>query len=83
MPTYQSSVSDPLSFASSYHAVDGNTDGNYSHGSCSQTDWPDKAPWWIVNLTKSILVVGVTIYNRVDCCGMYGSLRRTIQWHIT
>ena len=77
MPTKQSSWYTPKSLALEAHAVDGNTDGNYAHGSSSQTQWFDKDPWWIVHLSKTIVVIGVIIYNRVDCCGMYGSFRKT------
>ena len=53
------------------NAVDGNPDGNYHHGSCTHTALTDKAPWWIVDIELYILVRQVTIYNRIDYCGIF------------
>ena len=70
MPAYQSTTPYPGNLTSPENAVDGNTDGIYHHGSCSHTALADRAPWWIVNLQLDIVVERITIYNRVDCCGM-------------
>ncbi len=48
-------------------AVDGNTDGDSSHGSMSHTH-PDNPPWWEVDLQALSRVDEVRIYNRTDCC---------------
>jgi len=49
-------------------AVDGNVAATFSKNSCTHTK---KAvnPWWGVELTSTIKVGTVTVYNRGDCCG--------------
>ena len=62
---WQSSVFSPVIYAS--NAVDGNTDDDYLHGSCSHTNiqsWP----WWVVDLGAATAVQSVMISNRADCC---------------
>ena len=50
-------------------AVDGNTDGAWSHGSVTHTTENTSQPWWQVDL-QSVQEVGtVTLWNRSDCCG--------------
>lgn len=52
-------------------AVDGNTDGNIDHGSCSHTKnyaYNQIVPWWRVDLAAASYVDSVTLYNRLDCC---------------
>jgi len=72
--TEQSSIKKLASGAAasgaSKKAVDGNTDGNYAHSSCTRTD-PDDSnpPWWRVDLGGPASVDSVTIWNRSDCCG--------------
>jgi hypothetical protein len=49
-------------------AVDGNTDGNFFHGSVTATNL-DPNPWWEVDLGASTAVSSIAIWNRTDCCG--------------
>lgn len=48
-------------------AVDGNTDGNFAHGSVSHTDVAANS-WWQVDLGASATIGSVVIWNRMDCC---------------
>jgi hypothetical protein len=56
------------------HAIDGNTDGNWYHGSVTATNADiglaigNGYSWWKVVLDKSYLVDSITIWNRTDCC---------------
>merc|ERR1719399_290489 len=60
--TAQSSTS---SGGVSSRAVDGNSDGKYSTGSCTHTDPKSNAnPWWRVDLGSTATVDTVTIWNR-------------------
>jgi hypothetical protein len=56
----------PSAVASS--AVDGNTDGNFSDGSVTETN-ADPNAWWQVDLGASAAVSSVVVWNRTDCCG--------------
>jgi F5/8 type C domain len=48
-------------------AVDGNTDGDFTHGSVTHTD-SEQSPWIQVDL-ESVQAIGqVVIWNRTDCC---------------
>ncbi|XP_052642776.1 LOW QUALITY PROTEIN: uncharacterized protein LOC128141744 [Harpia harpyja] len=49
------------------NAVDGNRDGNWRHGSCSQTK-REPEPWWTVDLGRRRAVEAVVVRNRLDCC---------------
>jgi uncharacterized repeat protein (TIGR01451 family) len=49
------------------NAVDGNTDGNYFHGSISHTNL-DANAWWQVDLGTSAAIGSISIWNRTDCC---------------
>jgi len=49
-------------------AVDGNTDGNYSHGSVTHTG-QDKNAWFEIDLGNIERIGNVKIWNRTDCCG--------------
>ena len=51
----------------SSRAVDGNTAGQFSSNSCTQTTIED-SPWWQVDLMTSRIVTDVVIYNRADPC---------------
>jgi len=64
-PTEQSSIEFG---AFSGRAVDGRTDGEFSHGSCTHTK-EDDSPWWRVDLGKTMNIQSVEIFNRADCCG--------------
>src|SRR5260370_113820 len=48
-------------------AVDGNTDGNFSDGSVTHTNFDSNA-WWQVDLGASAAVSSISIWNRTDCC---------------
>lgn len=47
-------------------AVDGNSDGVFSHGSVTHTN--NANAWWRVDLGATKQVSWVGIYNRTDCC---------------
>jgi hypothetical protein len=49
-------------------AVDGNTDGNFFHGSVTATNL-DQNAWWQVDLGASTAVGSIVVWNRTDCCG--------------
>jgi subtilisin family serine protease len=49
------------------NAVDGNTNGNFSNGSVTHTNY-DANAWWQVDLGSSSSVTSVVISNRTDCC---------------
>uniref|UniRef100_A0A8C6TL17 Fucolectin tachylectin-4 pentraxin-1 domain-containing protein n=1 Tax=Neogobius melanostomus TaxID=47308 RepID=A0A8C6TL17_9GOBI len=49
------------------NAIDGNTDSNYHHGSCTHTLENTNA-WWRVDLRDSYFITSVTVTNRGDCC---------------
>jgi hypothetical protein len=50
------------------HAVDGDTNGSYFHGSLSHTDYNTNA-WWQVDLGDvPQKIQAINIYNRTDCC---------------
>ena len=63
--TTQSSTYSPQSGAA--NAVDGNTDGNFSHGSVTAT-MLDANAWWQVDLGNSAAISSISIWNRTDCC---------------
>ncbi|XP_072046905.1 fucolectin-3-like [Amphiura filiformis] len=48
-------------------ALDGNTDGDYSHGSCTHTVDGNNSAWWAVDMQQLYCVGRVVIYNRNDC----------------
>ncbi|KAL7840422.1 hypothetical protein AOLI_G00257450 [Acnodon oligacanthus] len=50
-----------------YNAIDGNTDSNYNHGSCTTTE-TEENPWWRLDLLDKYTVTSITITNRGDCC---------------
>lgn len=52
---------------SASRAVDGNTDQNYHHGSCTCTKNGGNE-WWRVDLQQVVDVQSVQIWNRKDCC---------------
>ena len=49
-------------------AIDGKTDGNFYHRSCTLTN-KEHGPWWTVYFKNIISVRTVVIHNRNDCCG--------------
>lgn len=48
-------------------AVDGNTNGNFSAGSVTQTNSQANA-WWQVNLGATYAIDSIQLWNRTDCC---------------
>ncbi|KAM6102828.1 uncharacterized protein LJ206_010199 [Theristicus caerulescens] len=64
-PAAQSSTAGQA--GSAINAVDGNRDGNWRHGSCSQTE-REASPWWTVDLGRRRAVAAVVVRNRLDCC---------------
>jgi YVTN family beta-propeller protein len=50
------------------HAVDGNTDGNFSDGSVTQTSGAAAQDWWQVDLGAQRRIDFVQLWNRTDCC---------------
>ena len=52
---------------SASRAVDGNTNGNFSGQSISQT-LTELRPWWQVDLGAIGLIDTIEIFNRTDCC---------------
>jgi hypothetical protein len=48
-------------------AVDGNTDGSFSDGSVTATNF-DATPWWQVDLGTSASISSIVVWNRTDCC---------------
>lgn len=63
-PAFQSS--DPIGGSAS-RAVDGNTDGDWSHGSVTHTN-ADQYAYWYVDLGSIQQISTVKIWNRTDCC---------------
>ncbi|MFE7332565.1 discoidin domain-containing protein [Streptomyces sp. NPDC057565] len=57
----------PAGGATASLAVDGNTDGDFSHGSVSHTN-SDVNAWWQVDLGSSHLLDSIKVFNRTDCC---------------
>ncbi len=53
--------------ADAWHAVDGNTDGNYFNGSVTHTNG-ESQPWWHVDLGASSGIGNIDLWNRTDCC---------------
>ena len=49
-------------------AVDGNTDGQFSHGTVTHTQDGDDE-WWEVDLGAAYLVERIVLWNRTDCAG--------------
>jgi hypothetical protein len=48
-------------------AVDGNTDGDWTHNSVTHTESTPSA-WWQVDLGAVTNIDHVVVYNRTDCC---------------
>jgi alpha-L-fucosidase len=49
-------------------AVDGNTDGVWSHNSVTHTAQPESEAWWQVDLGRSYDLSEIALWNRTDCC---------------
>jgi hypothetical protein len=61
------SQSSTFSSADASRAVDGVTDGDYSHGAVTHTN-ADAGAWWEVDLGSPAAIVSIAIWNRTDCC---------------
>jgi hypothetical protein len=53
-----------------HYALDGNTDTNYTAGTCSHMAFSpaDESPWWMVDLGQHQRVSAVKVWNRDDAC---------------
>lgn len=65
LSTYSTSQSSTQSSASAARAVDGNVNGTFSQGSCTQTQ-NTLSPWWKLDLQDFYEVTSVKISNRND-----------------
>ncbi|KAK6187343.1 hypothetical protein SNE40_005398 [Patella caerulea] len=61
--TSQSSI---YTHAESDRAVDGNTDGVFTHESCTHTLISGTSQWWCVDLQHIFNITNIKLYNRVD-----------------
>ena len=48
-------------------ALDGNTDGHWTHGSVTHT-LTEEQPWWTVSLLQSANIKRLVLFNRTDDC---------------
>lgn len=53
---------------SASRAIDGNTSGNYGHGTVSHTR-TSSSEWWRLVLSTAVEVDRIVVWNRTDCCG--------------
>ncbi|MCY1015348.1 discoidin domain-containing protein [Pyxidicoccus sp. MSG2] len=65
-PTTQSSIY-PGGGGEAALAVDGITNGDWSAGSVTHSDY-EAHPWWQVDLQGTYALSTVVLYNRTDCC---------------
>ncbi len=49
------------------YAVDGNIDGNADNNHCAHPSTSGYAHWE-VSFNRTIVLLGVTVFNRHDCC---------------
>ena len=54
--------------STSKRAVDGDTNGDYFHGSISVTGSSTHNTWWYVDLGEQVHIEKINIFNRTDCC---------------
>jgi hypothetical protein len=52
---------------SANRAIDGNTSGNYGHGSSTHTN-NDSNAWWEVDLGQMSYIDDIVLWNRTGCC---------------
>eukprot|EP01043_Picozoa_sp_COSAG02_P012962 COSAG02_NODE_511_length_20858_cov_21.570837_4_plen_4757_part_00 len=50
------------------HAIDGDTSGQFSSGSCAQTQAQSLPSWWQLDLGHVVHIDHVALYHRADCC---------------
>ncbi|XP_066267372.1 fibropellin-3-like [Branchiostoma lanceolatum] len=67
-PAYQSSTHPDPNIGPASAAVDGNTNTDFSAGSCASTLDQSNPSWW-VDLGQEHIIDRVDIFNRQDCCG--------------
>ncbi|KAH9490849.1 hypothetical protein Btru_033548 [Bulinus truncatus] len=72
-PTNQTSTFTDKSFnfvhgdtGQSFTAVDGNTESNFSLGSCTHTDVGDLLPTWTIRFNETFIINKFSLYNRDD-----------------
>ncbi|MFN0144702.1 MAG: PEP-CTERM sorting domain-containing protein [Mycobacterium sp.] len=51
-----------------FHAIDGNTNGNYFAGSVTATDNESTTGFWEVEFADLFTIDHLTVFNRTDCC---------------
>ncbi|WP_396190678.1 discoidin domain-containing protein [Flavobacterium sp.] len=56
-----------LGFGGASLAIDGNTDGDYAHGSVTHSE-SNKNAWLDIDLGSESYISSVRIWNRTDCC---------------
>ncbi len=49
-------------------AIDGNTNGKWSAGSCTHTAYKQQNPSWEVDLGSAQPIDRIVVWNRTDCC---------------
>jgi len=49
-------------------AIDGNTDGEFGHGSVTHTEPGDARPTWVLELREESAISRIVVWNRTDCC---------------
>lgn len=52
-------------YSTPHAAIDGNTDGDFFHGSVTHTNY-DYQAWWMVNLLATYYIYEINIWNRTD-----------------
>ena len=69
LSSYQSSTNGRGDVAQ--QAIDGDTNSDWSQGSCSHTE-AQSYPWWAVRTSNNdidaVMITRVDFYNRADCC---------------
>ena len=50
------------------NAIDGNTDGNWHHGSVTHTISKGSDAWWKLTFSNPVYIDAIEVYHRTDCC---------------
>ena len=66
---YRAVASTTAAGATADRAIDGDTNSNFTQGTCMSTDTAGQ-PWWVLDLgaPSSTRLTAVTLWNRADCC---------------